>query len=192
MILSVPSILTDHSWTDKVWGPGKHVPLLTYPRLSTLNGELGYSKTGEMLISKACEIIVTELDFERILACYLQHLCWKKHEVKDQLSMHLSSIPRNNLVASFLVSFSCIHAVFMLVSVCRLFLFSIADFLELQKYEQHVVLNEFVWLAGYCMTRYAVSIRTGLLCMCSAYLWMPLVLKCIFMGLKMKFSPKRL
>lgn len=58
--------------------------------------------------------------------------------------MHLSSIPRDNLVASFLVNFSYIHAIFMWVTVCRFFLFSIADFLELQKYEQHVVLNDFV------------------------------------------------
>lgn len=40
--------------------------------------------------------------------------------------------------------------------------------------------------------RDAVSFRFGLSCMCSTYLWMPLLLKCIFMGLKMTFSSERL
>lgn len=40
--------------------------------------------------------------------------------------------------------------------------------------------------------RDTVSFRFGLSCMCSTYLWMPLLLKCIFMGLKTTFSSERL
>lgn len=62
MLLSILLILIYCTQTDRVWGPGKHVPLHSqdFPSIA----ELQY--TCDMLISKAYEIIVTELDFERI------------------------------------------------------------------------------------------------------------------------------
>ena len=61
---SRPSWLTTRGLT-KFGTQGSMFPYL-HTQDSPSNGELGYSKTCEMLISKACEIIVSELDFERI------------------------------------------------------------------------------------------------------------------------------
>lgn len=86
-----------------------------------------------MLISKVFEIILTEPDFDKIWHATFSNSAERKNrQVKDQLSMHLSSIPRNNL-AGLLVNSNCIHAIFMLVTVWRLFLFSIADFFLIAK-----------------------------------------------------------
>ena len=194
MLLLVLSIPTYHTQADKVRGPVKHVPLLTHPRLST------------EWIASWVTIKPVRCSFPKFVKSHLQNLTLtessmlpsatllKERTVKLKTSCPCISHPSLEIIwlDSFLVNSSCIHAIFMLVTVWRLFLFSIADFLKLQKYEQHVVLNELIWFVGYCMKRDAVSFTIGLICMCPTCLWMPLVLKCIFMGLKVNSSPKRL
>ena len=140
-----PSRLTIHRLT-KLGGPVKHVPLLTHPRLST------------EWIASWVTIKPVRCSFPKFVKSHLQNLTLtessmlpsatllKERTVKLKTSCPCISHPSLEIIwlDSFLVNSSCIHAIFMLVTVWRLFLFSIADFLKLQKYEQHVVLNELI------------------------------------------------
>lgn len=85
-----PSWLMAHRLT-KFGAQGSMSPYLRYPRLS-IEWIAGYSKTCGMLVSKACEITVTELDFERNLACYPQQLYWKKEPWSQRPAVHASLI----------------------------------------------------------------------------------------------------
>lgn len=80
----------------------------------------------------------------------------------------------------------------MLAAVCRLSPFQYCWFLRIAKRWAACGVE---WVRLICWLlhgRWAVSLRIGLSCMCSTYLWLHLLPKCIFMGWKMTFSSERL